>query len=705
MNKDMNMAKRNTLMSDMVSAAGMLKSSKLKVNETGEAIVEAIRQKALLATEEEAIAMVAIFDRQCSDKLSNLDDMTDYFQCSAIESMSLFPAFESLFTKGYTTTLNLKCRCRQVSFKLREDIFRAIIEGRELSPSVQKEKAPLDQFGFCAEVRSLIQERSEECINTDELFSLVDRKEEEHGDIAMISDVKELLTDTAARTLFYAMCHDFSNSFNGGTTYLNDLLDNIYDTLLEGAKVLNDFKNDRHPLVKTGLARLTFDNDNFGRRAKDTLKLTDQGLKIYLRDVANAFIKDFSCADRYEFVAKVEGEIEEMPRQTRRRNFVELYSEIERVEESNAQLSFVANVQKLLRETDDRLLFYCVCGSMLSSSSFRLGNLDSIFSRGKGMTVRRELMAKNHKLQKLKLVELTKGAFFSEATLMLTKKGKELFLEEDAALFEEKVVDSSLVGNAAIAEKRLFFEPAMEEQLTMLRESLEDSNLSALCERLRSNNMPTGIAALLYGCPGTGKTESVMQIARATGRDVMHVDISQTKSCWFGESEKKIKEVFDKYRQICKRSKVKPILLFNEADAVFSKRKDANSGNLAQTENAIQNIILEEMENLDGILIATTNLADNLDKAFERRFLFKIRFDKPTVESKIHIWMDKLPRLGKAEASQLAAAFDFSGGEIDNIVRKALMEEVISGNVPDMERMMALCRDEKMTAKGNRVGF
>ena len=67
--------------------------------------------------------------------------------------------------------------------------------------------------------------------------------------------------------------------------------------------------------------------------------------------------------------------------------------------------------------------------------------------------------------------------------------------------------------------------------------------------------------------------------------------------------------------------KVKPILLFNEADAVFSKRKDVNNGNVAQTENAIQNIILEEMENLDGILIATTNLADNLDGAFERRFV------------------------------------------------------------------------------------
>ncbi len=78
-------------------------------------------------------------------------------------------------------------------------------------------------------------------------------------------------------------------------------------------------------------------------------------------------------------------------------------------------------------------------------------------------------------------------------------------------------------------------------------------------------------------------------------------------------------------------------LLFNEADGVFGKRKDNPSSNVTQTEIAIQNIILEEMEKLDGILFATTNLTDNLDKAFERRFLFKIRFDKPTLEAKTNI--------------------------------------------------------------------
>lgn len=112
------------------------------------------------------------------------------------------------------------------------------------------------------------------------------------------------------------------------------------------------------------------------------------------------------------------------------------------------------------------------------------------------------------------------------------------------------------------------------------------------------------------------------------------------------------------------------------------------------------------MECLDGILIATTNLADNLDKAFERRFLFKIRFDKPSIEAKTKIWRDKLSALSEAEAHSLAIRYDFSGGEIDNIVRKSLMSEVIEGKIPSFNEIEKLCTEEKMgRSAGKRVGF
>lgn len=77
---------------------------------------------------------------------------------------------------------------------------------------------------------------------------------------------------------------------------------------------------------------------------------------------------------------------------------------------------------------------------------------------------------------------------------------------------------------------------------------------------------------------------------------------------------------------------------------------------------------------MEGIMIATTNLADNFDGAFERRFLFKVHFDKPTLEAKKSIWRDKLSMLTDEEAHTLASKFDLSGGQIDNIVRKTMMQ-------------------------------
>ena len=339
------------------------------------------------------------------------------------------------------------------------------------------------------------------------------------------------------------------------------------------------------------------------------------------------------------------------------------------------------------------------------SLSFEIQKLYPVRKRKQ---VLNDFMNNKHSLQKTDLVEIekTSSLFGESTTILLTDKGKEALLGEDAALYIDNVSDKQLLACDKIAEKKLFFSGELKEQLSLLSNSLSEEHYKALCTRLEENHLPKGIAVLLYGEPGTGKTESVMQIARATGRPIMHVDISATKTCWFGESEKLIKKVFTDYRRLCEKSKICPILLFNEADAVFSKRKVAGSSSVAQTENAIQNIILEEMEKLDGILIATTNLADNLDRAFERRFLFKIRFDKPTIEAKTSIWMNKLPDLSAEDAHTLASSYDFSGGQIDNITRKALMQEIIKGDKPTLNNLVTICSEENISRNSHRkIGY
>ena len=220
--------------------------------------------------------------------------------------------------------------------------------------------------------------------------------------------------------------------------------------------------------------------------------------------------------------------------------------------------------------------------------------------------------------------------------------------------------------------------------------------------------MRTGFSCIFYGSPGTGKTETVYQIARQTGRAIVPVNVSEIKSCWVGESEKMIQGVFNKYRALVEDSEVAPILLFNEADAIFGIRREAATDAVDKMENSIQNIILQEMEKLDGILIATTNLTQNLDKAFERRFLYKIKFNKPSVEAKGKIWKSLLPSLTEQEAGILASNYDFSGGQIENVSRKKVIQTIIDGREPDFDEVRSYCSEELLEGKGGegrRIGF
>jgi SpoVK/Ycf46/Vps4 family AAA+-type ATPase len=210
---------------------------------------------------------------------------------------------------------------------------------------------------------------------------------------------------------------------------------------------------------------------------------------------------------------------------------------------------------------------------------------------------------------------------------------------------------------------------------------------------------------LFYGAHGTGKTETVLQLARQTGRDIMQVNISEIKSMWVGESEKNIKNVFDQYRIKVEKSTIAPILLFNEADAIIGKRQEGAERAVDKMENSIQNIILQEMENLNGILIATTNLAQNMDKAFERRFLYKIKFNKPTLEARMQIWHTMLPDLKETDIQTLAERYDFSGGQIENVARHYAIDTVLHGNA-SLETLMAHCDGERLEQKESRkIGF
>ena len=187
----------------------------------------------------------------------------------------------------------------------------------------------------------------------------------------------------------------------------------------------------------------------------------------------------------------------------------------------------------------------------------------------------------------------------------------------------------------------------------------------------------------------------------------MQVDIAGLRDKWVGESEKNIKEVFSRYRQICQNSEVMPILFFNEADAIINKRTENVEHSVDKMDNAMQNIILQEIEDLEGILIATTNLTSNLDKAFERRFLYKIEFHKPDTDVKTKIWRSMLKDISVDEARMLASHFDFSGGQIENIARKRTVDYILSGKFASLDEIETYCQAELLGNKNEHrpIGF
>ena len=141
---------------------------------------------------------------------------------------------------------------------------------------------------------------------------------------------------------------------------------------------------------------------------------------------------------------------------------------------------------------------------------------------------------------------------------------------------ESTLSRNGLIEPETVKEKYLFYNEQEQHQIDTLGNLLEESRFKKVQERLSERGMRTGFACLLYGGPGTGKTETVYQLARRTGRAIMPVNISEIRDKFVGETEKRIKHVFDKYRAYVQESRDKdtlcPILFFNEAKVLKSLR-------------------------------------------------------------------------------------------------------------------------------------
>ena len=392
----------------------------------------------------------------------------------------------------------------------------------------------------------------------------------------------------------------------------------------------------------------------------------------------------------------------------------DLYAELNELFKDNPQVGFVKHIKELGRlSIEDTLLLLFFCHRLVNEEDYdiRFGQMEDCFlSSASFINAKGLLRNGEHPLMLKKLIEhCCEDGIADTSRYKLTEQTKRTLLAEmKLTTTEEKLAD--VIKAKDLTAKKMFYVEENQRQVEELRSFLEPNQYHEIRERMHQNGFRTGFACLFYGGPGTGKTETAYQLARETGRDIMIVDVPQIKSKWVGDSEKNIKALFDRYRELVRKHEASaaPILLFNEADAIIGIRKQGATSAVDKMENSIQNIILQEMETLDGIMIATTNLTQNLDTAFERRFLYKIKFDKPDAAVRQRLWQSMMPTLSDTNAYILATGYDFSGGQIENISRKATINAILHGEeTNDLARLTSYCNAEQIDnqARTRKIGF
>ncbi|MBL6975602.1 MAG: ATP-binding protein [Deltaproteobacteria bacterium] len=185
-----------------------------------------------------------------------------------------------------------------------------------------------------------------------------------------------------------------------------------------------------------------------------------------------------------------------------------------------------------------------------------------------------------------------------------------------------------------------------------------------------------GLCCLFVGDPGTGKTLCAEILAEALGQNIYQISIPRVMSKYIGETEKNIERIFSTARAN------NSILLFDEADALFTKRVKVETS-VDRFSNMEVNLLMQEIERFDGIVVLTTNLEKNMDKAFERRIQFKIRFPFPDSAHRTSIWRALIPRecplADDIDWDLVGESFELSGGNIKNAILRAAYKAARDG--------------------------
>jgi len=223
-----------------------------------------------------------------------------------------------------------------------------------------------------------------------------------------------------------------------------------------------------------------------------------------------------------------------------------------------------------------------------------------------------------------------------------------------------------------------------------------------------------GLLMLFHGKSGTGKTFAAGSIGNHLGKQLLVTDMSKIQSKWVGESEQNVSRLFTLFDKIVSTSANPPVLLLNEADQFLSKRVSDIKSSVSAMHNAMQNLFLEGLEKIKGIVIATTNNVNNLDTAYSRRFHIKVEFPMPGKAERVKLWKlflpESIPGSDKIDIIALSEQYEFTGGQINMVVRNSATTAASRSRnqklmQSDIIKYCELEQHNKFDKSNNRIGF
>ena len=396
---------------------------------------------------------------------------------------------------------------------------------------------------------------------------------------------------------------------------------------------------------------------------------------------------------------------------------------MDRIQKSNPKLSafFTEIEQNTQSNLEKELLFTVICFE-ISRQPFTIGMIKSL----NGPIVWVELV----KEQLVKGVHyfITQGYFSTgnnqfkmigeedSIPLRLTEAGKEKFLFPFITTEEKRVFLKSsmeintrndafgIVKNLEIPHNNLIYNGVLKDEISLIKNIVSPENFKLYQEQFTQNSRKKGLAMIFSGPPGTGKTSLAYQLAKESGRDIIPLDISKLLSKWVGDTEKNFSKLFEYYQTLVKEKDTFPILLIDEGDSFMHQRLSNTESSVDIMNNHLTSTLLKALDTFSGIMIITTNFMASFDKAFLRRFLFKMELPLPDIEAKKKLIHHYLPDLVAHEPiiNELLEN-NVSGADLENLKTLKTLYSTFSADEED--HLNYIRNYLKGSPKAPKIGF